>query len=86
VVLSPLLNFAHLSLFLLFFMASRQYFQFNQFLKNNLLGFTPNLLLGERNGQACAVKVFKSGSVYEASYFKTEMDVIEAAMSIIIFI
>eukprot|EP00026_Physarum_polycephalum_P013238 Phypoly_transcript_13618.p1 GENE.Phypoly_transcript_13618~~Phypoly_transcript_13618.p1 ORF type:complete len:243 (+),score=23.24 Phypoly_transcript_13618:132-860(+) len=38
---------------------------------------------GEREGQACVLKEFKSGSVYESSYFQKEMDVIEAAMNII---
>lgn len=38
---------------------------------------------GPRQGEACAVKEFKSGSVYESHYFQTEMDVIDTAMRII---
>ena len=40
-------------------------------------------VLGERRGQNAAVKVFKSGSVFEASFFDSELDVVEKAMEII---
>ena len=38
---------------------------------------------GPRQGQDCVAKVFKTGSVYESSYFQNEMDVIAAAMNIV---
>jgi len=38
---------------------------------------------GPRKNQACVSKLFKSGSVYEDSFFATELDVISAAMNIV---
>lgn len=38
---------------------------------------------GERKGEACVCKIFKSGSVFENSYFKNELKVVEKALEII---
>eukprot|EP00808_Paulinella_micropora_P010081 g19202.t1 len=38
---------------------------------------------GKRKGQACVGKVFKTGPVLEASYFSTDLQVVEKAMDII---
>ena len=38
---------------------------------------------GERVGQHCVSKVFKSGSVYEAAYFKHDLAVVEKTAEIV---
>lgn len=38
---------------------------------------------GVREGQACVVKVFKTGSVYEESYFQQELDICDATALIV---
>lgn len=40
-------------------------------------------ILGERAGEDCVCKTFKSGSVFEESYFQAELKVIEKALEII---
>jgi hypothetical protein len=39
--------------------------------------------IGERAGQECVCKMFKSGSVYEDSYFENELKVVHKALEII---
>jgi hypothetical protein len=38
---------------------------------------------GERKGQECVTKVFKTGSVYEESFFASELKVVAKALQII---
>jgi hypothetical protein len=38
---------------------------------------------GERNGEECVCKIFKSGSVFEESYFNNELKVVKKALEII---
>ena len=42
-----------------------------------------NYTEGERKDEECVVKVFKSGSIFEESYFATELKVVAKAMEII---
>lgn len=39
--------------------------------------------VGERKGEECVCKIFKSGSVFEDSYFKNELKVVDKALEII---
>jgi hypothetical protein len=39
--------------------------------------------VGKRAGEDCVCKIFKSGSVFEDSYFKNELRVVEKALGII---
>jgi len=38
---------------------------------------------GDRKGEECVVKLFKSGSVYEASYFAVELKIVAKALELI---
>ena len=38
---------------------------------------------GQRKGEECVCKIFKSGSVFEESYFKNELKVVAKALEII---
>ena len=38
---------------------------------------------GERKGQECVAKIFKSGSVFESSYFAVELKVVAKALQLI---
>ena len=38
---------------------------------------------GDRSGEECVCKIFKSGSVYEDSYFENELKVVDKALEII---
>ena len=42
-----------------------------------------NYTEGERKGEECVAKIFKTGSVYEDSYFASELKVVAKALDII---
>ncbi|XP_057375807.1 alpha-protein kinase 1-like [Daphnia carinata] len=42
-----------------------------------------NYIKGERAGQECVCKIFKAGSVFEASYFQAELNVVAKALEIV---
>jgi len=39
--------------------------------------------VGERAGEECVCKIFKSGSVFEESYFRVELDVVAKALEVV---
>jgi hypothetical protein len=43
-----------------------------------------NYTEGERKDEECVAKVFKSGSIFEQSYFATELKVVAKAMAILL--